>query len=191
MEKKIQKQGGITLVALIITIIVMLILVAVSVNVLIKSNLIGTAEKAGNSYKTSSEQEQNLGNRLIINGKEYSSIDDFVTKKFTIKFRQTGEERSYEFIEGQTWEEFIGNEDSKKMPDGIVFEKMYGCVTARQEDITVGNSKEVTKLKVATLNNNLKIAGWASNFFYVDEQGNESMIKLTDKITNVGIYIVK
>lgn len=36
---------GITLIALIITIIVLLILVAVSVNILIKNNLIGTAEK--------------------------------------------------------------------------------------------------------------------------------------------------
>ena len=39
------RNKGITLVALIITIVVMLILVAVSVNVIIKSNLIGTAEK--------------------------------------------------------------------------------------------------------------------------------------------------
>ena len=39
------RNKGITLVALIITIVVMLILVAVSVNVVIKSNLIGTAEK--------------------------------------------------------------------------------------------------------------------------------------------------
>ena len=41
-----KKNKGITLIALIITIIVMLILVAVSVNILIKSNLIGNAEKA-------------------------------------------------------------------------------------------------------------------------------------------------
>ena len=39
------KNEGITLIALIITIVAMLILVAVSVNVIIKSNLIGTAEK--------------------------------------------------------------------------------------------------------------------------------------------------
>ena len=39
----------------------MLILVAVSVNVIIKSNLIGTAEKAANGYKTAYERE-NQGN---------------------------------------------------------------------------------------------------------------------------------
>ena len=40
-----KRNEGITLIALIITIIIMLILVAVSVNILIKNNLIGTAEK--------------------------------------------------------------------------------------------------------------------------------------------------
>lgn len=40
-----KKNKGITLIALIITIVVLLILVAVSVNILIKSNLIGIAEK--------------------------------------------------------------------------------------------------------------------------------------------------
>ena len=40
-----KKNKGITLIALIITIVILLILVAVSVNVLIKSNLIGIAEK--------------------------------------------------------------------------------------------------------------------------------------------------
>ena len=50
-----KKNKGITLVALIITIVVMLILVAVSVNILIKSNLIGTAEKTVDKYKAASE----------------------------------------------------------------------------------------------------------------------------------------
>lgn len=52
-----RKTHGITLVALIITIVVMLILVAVSVNVTIKSNLIGTAEKTGEKYKTAGDFE--------------------------------------------------------------------------------------------------------------------------------------
>ena len=71
------KNKGITLVALIITIIVMLILVAVSVNILIKSNLIGTAEKATNKYKTATEEEAN-GGTIEINGKKYNSIDDYM-----------------------------------------------------------------------------------------------------------------
>ena len=75
-----RKNKGITLVALIITIIVMLILVAVSVNVLIKSNLIGTTEKAVNKYKTASEDEAN-GGVIEIDGKKYASIEDYLAKK--------------------------------------------------------------------------------------------------------------
>lgn len=75
-----QRNRGITLIALIITIVVMLILVAVSVNVLIKSNLIGTAEKTVNKYKTASEDEGNNG-VIEINGKQYNSIDDYMEGK--------------------------------------------------------------------------------------------------------------
>ena len=74
------KNKGITLIALIITIIVMLILVAVSVNVIIKSNLIGTAEKATNKYKTASEEESK-GGVIEINGKKYASAEDYLAKK--------------------------------------------------------------------------------------------------------------
>ena len=72
-----RKNKGITLVALIITIIVMLILVAVSVNILIKSNLMETAEKATNKYKTASEEEAN-GGEIEINGKKYASLEEYL-----------------------------------------------------------------------------------------------------------------
>lgn len=72
-----KRNEGITLIALIITIIIMLILVAVSVNILIKSNLIGTAEKTVNKYKTATEDEAS-GGKITINGKEYGSLDEFI-----------------------------------------------------------------------------------------------------------------
>ena len=72
-----RKNKGITLVALIITIIVMLILVAVSVNIAIKSNLIGTAEKTVNKYKTAAEQEGKNG-EIEIDGKKYASIEEYI-----------------------------------------------------------------------------------------------------------------
>ena len=74
------KNKGITLVALIITIVVMLILVAVSVNVIIKSNLIGTAEKTVNKYNKVAEEEGNSG-VIEIDGKKYASIEDYQAKK--------------------------------------------------------------------------------------------------------------
>jgi hypothetical protein len=75
-----KKNKGITLIALIITIVVMLILVAVSVNVLIKSNLIGTAERTVDKYKTASEEEAK-GGAIEINGKKYDSIEDYIKEK--------------------------------------------------------------------------------------------------------------
>lgn len=75
-----ERNKGITLVALIITIIIMLILVAVSVNVLIKSNLIGTAERTVDKYKTASEEEAK-GGAIEINGKKYDSIEDYIKEK--------------------------------------------------------------------------------------------------------------
>lgn len=55
-----KNQKGITLVALIITIIVMLILVAVSVAFLINSNILGTAKEAGDKYTDKQSSEGNL-----------------------------------------------------------------------------------------------------------------------------------
>ena len=80
MKKMQNKNEGITLVALIITIVVMLILVAVSVNVIIKSNLIGTAEKTVNKYKKAAEEEGNSG-VIEIDGKKYNSIEDYMKEK--------------------------------------------------------------------------------------------------------------
>ena len=84
------RNKGITLVALIITIVVMLILVAVSVNILIKSNLIGTAEKATNKYKTASEEESK-GGVIEIDGKKYNSIEDYMAGKEKLPDIKAGE----------------------------------------------------------------------------------------------------
>ena len=71
------KEKGITLIALIITIIVMLILVGVVVTVVIQSNLLGTAKTAGDKYKTAYEDESNMS-QIEINGKKYDSIEDYL-----------------------------------------------------------------------------------------------------------------
>ena len=89
-----KKNKGITLIALIITIIVMLILVAVSVNVLIKSNLIGTAEKAVAKYKTASEEEAKR-EVIEINGKQYNSIDEYLYGNRITISAKTGEYVNY------------------------------------------------------------------------------------------------
>ena len=57
----------------------MLILVAVSINILVNSNLIGHAEKTGDAYAGAIKNEENLGNDgIIINGQKYATIDDYI-----------------------------------------------------------------------------------------------------------------
>jgi len=60
-----KENKGITLVALIITIIVMMILVAVSVAVILRSDLLGTAKNAGTSYRSNMDEEQGFGTGSI------------------------------------------------------------------------------------------------------------------------------
>ncbi len=74
--RKLSSNRAITLIALIITIIVMLILVAVTVSVVVNSNLIGTAQKAGQDFRAEAEKESNM-EKVTIDGKDYASIEDY------------------------------------------------------------------------------------------------------------------
>ena len=84
------KEKGITLIALIITIIVMLILVGVVVTVVIQSNLLGTAKTAGDKYKTAYEDESNMS-EVTINGEKYASIEDYIEGKVKLPEIKAGE----------------------------------------------------------------------------------------------------
>lgn len=78
-----KEQKGITLVALVITIIVMLILVGVSVTVALKGGLFDTAKKAATGTNTEAEAERNLSNGAITvnNGSAdvpYNSVNEYI-----------------------------------------------------------------------------------------------------------------
>ena len=77
--KKLNKQNGITLIALVITIIVMLILVAVTINMAINGGLFEKAGQAAQKYQGEQENESNIG-KITIGGVEYNSIDDYIAK---------------------------------------------------------------------------------------------------------------
>ena len=79
IEGKTQK--GITLIALVITIIVMLILVGVSVTVALNGGLFNTAKKAKTDTQGAISAEQKLDDgRVKINGQWYASIQDYIDK---------------------------------------------------------------------------------------------------------------
>ena len=87
------KEKGITLIALIITIIVMLILVGVVVTVVIQSNLLGTTKTAGDKYKTAYEEESNMS-EVTINGEKYASIEDYIESTKPLPEIKAGERAS-------------------------------------------------------------------------------------------------
>ena len=119
MEKKLKQNKGITLVALIITIVVMLILVAVSVNVVIKSNLIGTAEKTVNKYSKAAEEESN-GGTIEINGKKYASIEDYI--EGNEQYDPDGWVMAWTCADGGSWSDTI---EEGGTAEGNIVAKLY------------------------------------------------------------------
>ena len=80
--KKLKTQKGITLIALVITIIVMLILVAVTISMAINGGLFEKAGKATGDTRNAMDAEQQLADgRIQIAGKVYESIDDYLAGK--------------------------------------------------------------------------------------------------------------
>ena len=83
--KKLKTQNGITLIALVITIIVMLILVAVTISMAINGGLFEKAGKATGDTKNAMNAEQALASgQITIDGKTYASIDDYLAGKETM-----------------------------------------------------------------------------------------------------------
>jgi len=73
-----KKQNGITLIALVITIIVMLILVGVSVTVALNGGLFTTAKDAVNETKIKRDEELKLSEgKVQINGEWYDSMAEY------------------------------------------------------------------------------------------------------------------
>ena len=84
MNRKQEKHTskGITLIALVITIIVMLILVAVTISMAINGGLFEKAGKATGDTKNAMDAEQALASgQITIAGKVYESIDDYLAGK--------------------------------------------------------------------------------------------------------------
>ena len=83
--KKLKTQKGITLIALVITIIVMLILVAVTISMAINGGLFEKAGKATGDTRNAMDAEQALASgQITIDGKTYASIDDYLAGKETM-----------------------------------------------------------------------------------------------------------
>ena len=81
MNKKKETQRGITLIALVITIIVMLILVAVTISMAVNGGLFDYAGKATGETKNAIKAEQELSNgRIKVDEVWYDSIGDYLNE---------------------------------------------------------------------------------------------------------------
>ena len=77
-----RRENGITLIALIVTLAVIIVLLGVSINVFVNSDIIGHSEKTGQAYTNALENDKTIGNDgITINDKEYASIDDYIESR--------------------------------------------------------------------------------------------------------------
>ena len=75
---KMRKEKGITLIALMVTLAVIIVLLGVSINVFVNSDIIGHSEKTGQAYTNALETDKTIGNDgVTINGKRYANMEDF------------------------------------------------------------------------------------------------------------------
>ncbi len=82
MNQEKLKNRGITLVALIITIIVMLILVGVTLSIALNGGIVAKTQEAKAKTEAAMEEEKNIGNgKVEIDGKTYNSIDEYIHEK--------------------------------------------------------------------------------------------------------------
>ena len=111
--QKLKAQKGITLIALIITIIVMLILVGVSVTVALNGGLFSQAQQAVGETETERDKELALSDgRVKVNGVWYDSMDDYVANK-------PSENQSESSTEGGSGNEGTGGEEPEVvLPEG-------------------------------------------------------------------------
>ena len=114
--KKLKKKNGITLIALVITIIVMLILVAVTISMAVNGGLFDYAGKAVGDTNNAMLAEQQLANGgLEVGGVWYNTIDEYLATKGGSG--ETGEDE--EPITGNNGETFTGlYTETKPYTDG-------------------------------------------------------------------------
>ena len=153
--KNLKKNQGITLIALVITIIVMLILVAVTINMALNGGLFEYAGKAAKDTNTAIRKEQNLAD--LASGLDY---EDLIDKYTTEDYDEDGWDMAWTCTDG-TWSDGVNEA-------GDVIAKAYkrGTVTIEETPqeayhlvIEKGNGTGQMGVLVAALNTkNTKVA---------------------------------
>ena len=130
-----RKNKGVTLITLIITIIVLLILVGVSINLIIKGDLFGNAEKAVDGTNAKVEQEQTRVDELM-GELEKVQIDykveniQYTENAILICVYTDNSEISFKYDDNLMYD----ITDSGYKYNGITFEKVFGYIILDEFD---------------------------------------------------------
>lgn len=76
MKRNLRKEKGITLIALILTIIILVVLAGISVRLVTKDSLIGKSTEATGKYNNSVAEEQNIINDYIAKIEDYRTVNN-------------------------------------------------------------------------------------------------------------------
>ena len=182
-----RKNQGITLIALIITIIVMLILLGVVVTVVIQSDLLGTTKTAGDKYRMAYEEEGNMSG-VTINGKQYGSIEEYMEEINPTIVEGDAKDWDYDVeADGITLTEYLNEDktiDTVVIPnyiDGVPVKKIDGKVPIWNEKICdgrygIGNSQIIPgnlTIKKITISNGIEVIG---NLAFAETKNLENIV---------------
>ncbi len=150
-----KKEKGITLIALIITIIILLILVGVSVNLLIKGDLFGSAEKAVKGTNAKVEEQQSRVDDLMGKLNDVENKNSGNTIQEVHNWIRTGDNLTCKHCNVTlTIGQELDYKDNGKGTSNISAEKASGYTGEE----TVGILNNGIKLASLNSNTNLKIA---------------------------------
>ena len=147
MKFKLKHEGGITLIALIITIIILVILAAVSINAVTNMGIVGQAVNGSQEY-TSKAKEENTAMKSTGNLIENTlgKLDSILAERKEIKFTIGSTE--YTALEGMTWAEWCESDysDSIAYFDGsrVWMGAIYNVNVAGNDKIVEGETYTVS-----------------------------------------------
>ena len=154
-----RKEKGITLIALMVTLAVIIVLLGVSINVFVNSDIIGHSEKTGQAYTNALENDKTIGNDgVTINGKRYANMEDFGRGEELIESNIPGgtkvDENKEYTIEGETRTAVIpggftisGKHSERTIEGGLVIYLIYDKTEDEIEKIDWNDEVTLKHLK--------------------------------------------
>lgn len=138
MKQNFKNKKAITLVALVVTIVILLILAGISISTLINAGIFGKAQEAKEKYQIANEQE---AINLILISKKIEKDNEYIGKKLYSK----------NFINSDKWDYIVTMDNKKNYGDGWYYIKkdteLSGYGKIKNEWLVNYDTNEMVKLK--------------------------------------------